>query len=171
MKLVITGTPGTGKTTLGKKLAAALHVPFFELNAFAKNTEVAVKEGPEWTVDLAKLQRVMNAQLRRIPAYVVEGHLACDMKLPADAVLVLRCNPLVLEKRLQRRKYSKAKVWENVLSEALDYSLVQSEGNYGAKKVAQLDCTRPVPVSTALRQLRMRKPLVFRWLPLLQDRM
>lgn len=49
---------------------------------------------------------------------LVEGHFAHEMD--ADAIVLLRCDPLVLVERLRARGWSEAKVRENVEAEALD---------------------------------------------------
>ncbi|MBY0434146.1 MAG: shikimate kinase [Cyclobacteriaceae bacterium] len=39
-KIFLIGLPGSGKTTLGKELAKALHIPFFDLDAEIERTQV-----------------------------------------------------------------------------------------------------------------------------------
>jgi adenylate kinase len=46
--------------------------------------------------------------------------------VPTDLVVVLRCRPSVLEKRLLAREWPLAKVRENVEAEALDVILVEA---------------------------------------------
>ncbi len=75
---------------------------------------------------------------------ILESHLLSDLKLPADLAIVLRCNPKELAKRLKKRKYRKTKINENLLSEILDYCLINAIGNYGEGKVMQLDAGRNV---------------------------
>ena len=76
---------------------------------------------------------------------VVEGHLGCEIKLPVQKVLVLRCEPKELRARLASRNYPAGKLAQNALSEALDYCTVQSEKHYGARKVWEIDTTGKMP--------------------------
>lgn len=145
MKLVITGTPGTGKTTIAREIATANNWPLVEANAVAKKGKCFV--GRE-EVDLKKLAAAMKRTLSGKKSFVAEGHLLCEVALPCEQCVVLRCNPLLLEKRLKKRGYAKAKVGENALAEALDYCLTMAESNYG--NVVQIDCTKKVPFRKVL---------------------
>lgn len=49
---------------------------------------------------------------------IVEGHLS-HLCAGANKLIVLRCRPEILEKRLALRDYSDAKIYENLEAEAL----------------------------------------------------
>ena len=72
--------------------------------------------------------------------------MGCEMKLPVQKVIVLRCDPKELRIRLAARNYPAKKLSQNALSEALDYCTVQSEKHYGARKVWEIDTTGKKPV-------------------------
>jgi adenylate kinase len=55
---------------------------------------------------------------KSIKIAVVEGHLS-HLCSECDKLIVLRLNPNILKKRLQKRNYSESKVQENLESEAL----------------------------------------------------
>ena len=57
-------------------------------------------------------------------------------------VIVLRCHPRVLEKRLRRRGWKDVKVRENVLAEILDCCYILASEYYGSGKVLQVDTSR-----------------------------
>ncbi len=168
-RIVITGTPCTGKTTLAKKLAAMLNVSYVSINDFAVTRgffwrEEGVKEK---IVDIARLSKALNAYLNDIDGYAVEGHLACEFAVPADAVVVLRCSPSVLAKRYAKRKYPKAKSDENLLAEILDYCLQESELRYRKEKIVQLDNSRNMPAKSAYSKIVSKKSDAVDWSPLL----
>lgn len=148
MKLVITGTPGTGKTTLAARLARALGCPLFDANALAKANRLVKKDG---ATDLKKLKQVLSREARKEKKFVAEGHLLCEFALKCDACVVLRCSPAVLGKRLAKRGYAKQKINDNVLCEALDYCLVNAERRY--KRAIQIDNTRPLSAARALGKI------------------
>ncbi len=111
MRIVITGVPGTGKTTIAKKLAQLLNLPYISL------TEEARKLGATFECDVEELKKALSLP----SSFVLEGHLACEFAIPSDLCIVLRCAPPLLKERLKERGYSEEKIEENVMAEALDY--------------------------------------------------
>jgi adenylate kinase len=69
----------------------------------------------------------------------VEGHLA--HLLPCDKIVVLRCRPDELRKRLAQRKYREKKIGENAEAEALDVCLVETVEEFEPPQIFELDTT------------------------------
>jgi len=143
--ILITGVPGTGKTTLAAAISKKSGAALLEINELAEllglysHTDPADNAKVVRLPELAReLAAAMESEKRSI---IVEGHLGCEMKLPAQKVIVLRCDPKELRQRLASRNYSSGKLSQNALSEALDYCTVQSEKQYGARKVWEIDTT------------------------------
>jgi len=138
----LTGTPGTGKTTIAKKIAAETGARLIDANALVKSKALWFNRARH-EADLAALKREIAREIRNALAsrkgFVAEGHLLCEFALPCDACVVLRCEPRELARRLKKRGYPKKKVSENVLCEILDYCLVKAEDAYGTKKTIQID--------------------------------
>ncbi len=175
MRIVITGTPGTGKTTLAKKLAAKLGAPLFDLNAIAIKNKFYKKEKgtAEKIVDLKKLAAKLRGIAAQEKDFVVESHLACEFLIPSDFAIVLRCNPNALEKRLRKRKYPAWKVKENVLAETLDYCLIKTEENYAktGTGIIQVDATKFATPEKLLRLAAGKKSDFVDWMPILEKKM
>lgn len=148
MRLVITGTPGTGKTTLAEAISNSLELPLIQANEFAKEKDLVESDG---SVDVDRLRELILEKISKMRGFVAEGHLLCEFQIPADRCVVLRCNPKQLEGRLKARGYSGEKLRDNIECEALDYCLVNAEENYGC--VTQLDNTLPLTAQKALKQL------------------
>ncbi|MEM3555901.1 MAG: adenylate kinase family protein [Candidatus Micrarchaeia archaeon] len=131
MRVVLTGVPGTGKTAI----ASALSKKGFEvisLNEVVEKKKLwrEVDEFGSRIVNLKKLERETNKILKGKKKCVVEGHLACEIKLNCDVAVVCRTKPSLLEKRLRERGYPERKVNENLMCELLDYCTVLSLKNY-----------------------------------------
>jgi adenylate kinase len=69
----------------------------------------------------------------------VEGHIA--HLLPCDRIVVLRCRPDELKKRLAQRKYHEAKIRENAEAEALDVCLIETVEAFDPSQIFELDTT------------------------------
>ena len=147
--ILITGVPGTGKTTLARSLSQKTGAFLLEINELAEllglYSHTDESDGAK-VVRLPELARELAEAIKAEKKSVVsEGHLGCEMKLPVQKVLVLRCDPRELRQRLASRSYPPAKLAQNALSEALDYCTVQSEKHYGAAKVWELDTSGKTP--------------------------
>lgn len=145
MRIVITGTPGTGKSVIARKLSALLGLELVDLKKIVRARKLAA--GREHEVDIGKLAAALGF-LRRRNGYVVEGHLACELKLPADFVFVLRTNPRVLGRRLSKRGYGARKLDDNLTAEMLDYCTQRVEQEY-RKKPLELDTSARSPSASA----------------------
>jgi adenylate kinase len=164
MRLLLTGTPGCGKTVLSEKLAIFLKAKLVDVNGIIdKNKIYRLNAKKEKEVDLKKLSKILKGVLVKEKNVVIESHLLCEMPLPCDRIIVLRCNPLVLKKRLEKRGYALWKVKENVLAELLDYCIVRTEENYAKGKIVQVDFTKPLPPKSVLGR---KKAVNVDWMPL-----
>ncbi len=126
--IVITGTPGTGKTTIAKELGKKLKKAVFSEMDIISGKKIGGKNKEnELEVELELLEK----EITRLPEdCIVEGHLLCEIKTPASVVIVLRCSPKKLEKRLLSRHYKTKKVNENICCELIDYCLQKAEENH-----------------------------------------
>ncbi len=123
--LALTGTPGTGKSSVARALARRHRV--VEVGDLARSLGAGRGRGRSVEVDLPLLRR----RLLRPGAWgdieVVVGHLA--HLLPVRRVVVLRCHPRELERRLvRRRRGSAASRKENFAAEATDVVLLEAIG-------------------------------------------
>ena len=145
--LLITGTPGTGKTTISKLLAKKMAAEYISITRLVRRYGLQSsidRERRTKIVDLnktrAKLHELLQGKERLV---IVDTHLPdCLPKGFVKKVIVLRCDPSVLEPRLRRKGWNVGKIRENVLAELLDSCLMVAVGYYGAKRVSQLDTSR-----------------------------
>ncbi|MBN2121667.1 AAA family ATPase [Candidatus Micrarchaeota archaeon] len=140
MRILITGTPGTGKTEVAKELGALTGWEVIHISEVVLGSDAASrgKDGPELEVDVSKLTRVLTPLLAKREDAIFEGHLGCELPCPAELVIVLRANPDELEKRMEKRGYHKTKVEGNIMAELLDYCYTVAKKNYSCE-VLELD--------------------------------
>lgn len=157
LRLVITGTPGTGKTTIAKALAKAGGAKLIQANEIVKRKQLWFNRAKH-EADLRALKTEILREIRFAEksgsGFIAEGHLLCEFALPCDECIVLRCEPSALARRLKKRGYSRRKIAENALCEILDYCVIRAERAYGDKRVAQVNATNRVSPEELLEALQ-----------------
>ena len=145
MRVVITGTPGTGKTTATERLDH--EVVHLNERIRADGLDTGTDESRESLVaDMDAVAAALDER-EKDEIELVESHLA--HRLPADRVVVLRCHPDELGERLAARGESERTVEENRESEALDVILAEAVENHGLDSVYEIDATERTPEETA----------------------
>lgn len=133
MIIALTGTPGTGKTSVAEELEG---FEVIDLTKFVKERGLG-EEGNEFEVDVETMVEALDQEIDSEKDVLIEGHLAHHF--PADFCAVLRCNPEELRKRLSQRDYTEEKIEENVESEVLDVVLSEAVEEQG--KIIEIDTT------------------------------
>ncbi len=131
MIICITGTPGTGKSSVAQELDS---FEVLDLTEFIKENNIGEKT-EEIEVEIDEVVDAVEKDLA--DGTVVEGHLSHH--LDCDLCIVLRCRPDILEERLSERDYSKQKIAENVEAETLD--IVLSEAVENQENILEVDTT------------------------------
>ncbi len=136
MNLLITGTPGTGKTLISKELGKIIKSKVINEKDFAlKNKLGCFNDENELELPVLALQKKANSFLLKNKNIIFEGHVFCETKLKVDLVIVLKVNPEDLELRLEGRRYSPEKIMDNVFCEGIDYCLKYVKKNYSKNKI------------------------------------
>lgn len=142
MMIALTGTPGTGKTTIAELLAARgmpvvsqkeTMVPYILEHDAERDTDIIDEEA--WVEGFVPVDGV------------IEGHLT--HLLSADRVVVLRSRPDILASRLRSRGYHEEKVQENAEAEALDAILIEALEVHPEEHIIVIDTTDQSPEKTA----------------------
>jgi adenylate kinase len=141
MQIALTGTPGTGKTTI----AGLLPYRVIDINAL-------VKGGMNFGIDPERgcLDADMDAladhlaKLNSDDISILDGHFSHHF---ADWSIVLRLSPAMLKSRLEARGYSAPKIKENLEAEALDVILVEAVER--CDRVDEIDTTGKSPMEVA----------------------
>lgn len=136
MRIAVTGTPGTGKTSAVDELETDMEV--VHLNEVIEAEDFTIGYDDERHTSVADLDAVAE-YLAEKPDVVFESHLAHEFH--ADKVIVLRCHPAELESRLADRGEDPESIAENAESEALDLVLADAVSAHGPDSVYEIDTT------------------------------
>lgn len=129
--IIITGTPATGKSTLALVLAKKLQFERLDLHHYYTTISSSYnKKKQAYDIDKNKFISLVKKKLSRTKTgLIVDSHIShlLPTKL-VDICIVLSCSNLkVLQKRLQKRKYSLQKIRENLNAEIFQICLTEAQ--------------------------------------------
>ena len=150
LKLVaVTGTPGTGKSTIARKLSLLLHYAYLDdsnliktaklAKGYDKRRKTAIVDASLFACEVLKVRDLLAKQ--GIKGIIVDSHLSHF--LPPRAVsgcVVLTCDIAVLARRLAKKGFNNAKIRENLDAEIFDAILLEA-AELG-QKVIKFDTTK-----------------------------
>lgn len=145
--ILISGTPGVGKTAVSCSLSIelnALHIDLGELVKRENLTSGIDKARDSLIVDIDKVSRRVQEIIKNCNCNVIiDGHYATDV-VPSeniDLVFVLRRNPDELKKTMEERCFREEKIYENLAAEILDVCLVDAISVCGSEKVCEINAS------------------------------
>src|SRR3989338_5728912 len=144
MKIVVTGSPGTGKSTVSKLLGSIFGLEVINDSAFAKSSGSGACDhiSKEFEVDMGKFSSRFGKYAKKMPGWIAEGHLFCEAKISPDIAIVLRTDTETLEKRLSTRNYTEEKIQDNIMCEGTAYCLRLAKKTFQKKcRVIEIDTT------------------------------
>jgi adenylate kinase len=136
MHLLVTGTPGVGKTTLAKNLGKKLKLKVINEKDFALQNSLGIfNDENELEIPLKAFEKKANAFLKKNKNVIFEGHTICEMKLDVDKIILIKMDPEQLEMRLEQRSYSPEKIMDNVFCEGIEYCKKHLLKNFDEKDI------------------------------------
>ncbi len=128
--IIITGAPGTGKSTLAKILAQKLGYHRVNLHRYYKQLSISYNSKKQcYDIDFTKFKSFVQQQTKKHPQLILDSHISHLLpKRMVDLCIVLTCSNLkLLKKRLEQRNYSQRKVRENLDAEIFQICLMEAK--------------------------------------------
>ncbi|KAH7033332.1 AAA domain-containing protein [Microdochium trichocladiopsis] len=139
--IIITGTPGVGKTSHCEALAERSGLKHMSVNQVVKDKQCHEgwdEEYQSWVVDEDKLLDAIEDEAKQ-GGCIIDWH-ACDLFPQSwiDLVVVLRADSTTLYDRLKARNYPEVKLQENLDSEIMEVLLQEARDSYDEEIVIEL---------------------------------
>ncbi|MDR1993587.1 MAG: adenylate kinase family protein [Nitrososphaerota archaeon] len=178
--ILITGTPGIGKTTTATSLTEKLGATYINLTDYVKTHKLTLgkdKKRQTLIVNEKTLTNHLYESINNINTdIIIDGHYAAAITPPnvVTHVFVLRRNPIELKKQMQHKGFNKTKINENISAEILDNCLIEALQNH-QNKVYELDITGQTTetiVNTIINALNNNKtytPGSIDWISILEQ--
>jgi len=133
--IVITGTPGSGKTTLARALSRKIRgSTLVSINRIVREKRLFSSYAGDGAriVRMRALKREIERRIRKSRGpVIVEGHLICEIRIRGAVAIVVREHLETIKSRLIERRYPIEKTRANVVSEAIGHCAATARKNYG----------------------------------------
>ncbi len=147
MLIALTGTPGTGKSSVARFLRKKGYrvISLNRIIVREKMVKSCDEKRKSWIVDMKRLEKYVENLKKKYPekTIILDSHIS--HLLPVDFVIVLHCSPDELEKRLKKKRWRKEKIRENVEAEMIEVIAVEAEEMLGKERVVEIDTTSKTP--------------------------
>jgi len=129
--IIVSGTPGTGKTTYVKKLALEQNQKYIDVNKVIEENNLSEgfdEERDTKIIDTKRLSKVLIDIIKQEKDVVIDSHLSHYLpKKYVDKCFITKCDLKELKRRLEKRGYSDKKVRENLDAEIFDVCRIEAE--------------------------------------------
>ena len=153
MIILITGTPGVGKTTVSSILVEKTGAYLVDINKLVDEKHLYTGIDEERGYKIVDMDALFNEMDKIINIddpdkhVIVEGHLS-HLFEKSDIVIVLRANPDILKDRMKTKGWKSAKIRENIEAEAIDVCSYEAFEIHG-DKVNEIDTSDILPEHVA----------------------
>ncbi|MDO8556611.1 MAG: adenylate kinase family protein [Nanoarchaeota archaeon] len=154
--IIISGTPGTGKTTLAKKIAKHLHAEYLDVNTLIQPYHLAQgydEQLKTYLINKKRLIKTLNMIINKSKTLlIIDSHLSHYLpKKYVKLCIITKCTMPILKQRLSKRGYTGRKIQENLDSERFDVCLVDAAAQHHTIRI--IDTSKPIKTPTLKRLL------------------
>uniref|UniRef100_A0A7C4H765 Putative adenylate kinase n=1 Tax=Ignisphaera aggregans TaxID=334771 RepID=A0A7C4H765_9CREN len=139
----ISGTPGTGKTSIARTLSQVLNIPYLDLSSYVVNNKLYTyydEERNSYVIDEDKVRAsVINMYREKGPMIISSHYIEIIPRDIFEIVFILRRNPLELIDVLTSRGWPSHKIAENVEAELLSICTLNVIDEFGDDIVVEID--------------------------------
>lgn len=145
--LIITGVPGTGKTTISRLLQEkldAIHVDVTKLAISERNIKETDEKRDTLIVNMKTLgEKLFDLINKSKKPVIIDGHYSPELIQTdlVEKIFVLRRAPWLIKEVLEKRGYSKEKILENVEAEILGTCLHDALSHHPKELICEIDVT------------------------------
>lgn len=155
--ILISGTPGTGKKTLAGNLSKKIKYEILNIKNIIKKSKIKYsKKKSTYIINEKKFIKLLIKEIKKNQNLIIPSHLSHLIpKKHSKICFILRCPPKILEKRLNKRRYNKEKIRENIEVEVLGTCLAEalSKGH----KIHEIDTSKKTKKQTLNQALKALK--------------
>lgn len=142
MLVGITGTPGTGKSSVSEFLKKKGY-EVVDLNCISIDNDflIGIDENRDTKIiDTIKLNQFVKENYCKDKNLFFDGHLS-HLLSAIDKVILLRCHPKILKKRLEKKDWNEIKIKENIEAETLDIILCEAVEIHSETDIFEINTT------------------------------
>ncbi len=164
--IIVTGTPGTGKTFIAKLIAKELNSKYVDVNKIIDEKKLCDEYDEVRKCRIVDADKLNNALIDLIKKskekskenLVIDSHMSHYLpKKYVDLCIVTKCSLKILKERLDKRNYQEEKVRENLDAEIFDNCLVQAEEN--SHNILIVDTTSRIHKEELMKQIKAKLKL------------
>ncbi|MCC6009762.1 MAG: adenylate kinase family protein [Fervidicoccaceae archaeon] len=123
MIIIVSGTPGTGKSEITNGLCSLLNAYCLSASRVAIESDLVIARDfvrDTYIVDEQALESRIDELVRGKELVIIESLDPCLLKDKSSLIVVTRCSsPEILEDRMRKRGWRKEKIEENIEAEVL----------------------------------------------------
>jgi len=140
MIIALTGTPGTGKTSVAEVLKSK-GFKIVDLNRLACDKNFIIgrdNKRDSYIVDIEKFNKYILNNYSGKDIVIIEGHLSHLLKC-VEKIIILRSHPRILKKNLSKKGWNEEKIKENIEAEILDIILCETVEIHTEKNIFEIN--------------------------------